>query len=335
MYNYTVCTTIEVYKIRREKSDLHIFHDAKGSSHAKIILIGEHAVVYGHPAIALPLKTVTATASIKVIPSSSEQIIKSSYYDGSVDDMPKNMLGIKKLILKLVSDLRIENGFELHLSSQLPAERGMGSSAAVAISIIRCFYNATDTRINHKKLLSYADIAEKVTHNNPSGLDATTSASDNPIWLIRNKEITPIPINLDAYLLISDSGIKGQTSEAIKIVKDQLNTDEISTSSKLAALGRLAQTTRDQLANNDIVGLGKTFTLAQKDLISLGVSTPKLDNLITIALKNGSLGSKLTGGGRGGCFISLLKTKKEAEVLAKILNQHGVTKNWTEPLSNL
>ena len=314
---------------------MHIFHDAKGSSHAKIILIGEHAVVYGHPAIALPLKTVTATASIKVIPSSSEQIIKSSYYDGSVDDMPKNMLGIKKLILKLVSDLRIENGFELHLSSQLPAERGMGSSAAVAISIIRCFYNATDTRINHKKLLSYADIAEKVTHNNPSGLDATTSASDNPIWLIRNKEITPIPINLDAYLLISDNGIKGQTSEAIKIVKDQLNTDEISTSSKLAALGRLAQTTRDQLANNDIVGLGKTFTLAQKDLISLGVSTPKLDNLITIALKNGSLGSKLTGGGRGGCFISLLKTKKEAEVLAKILNQHGVTKNWIEPLSNL
>ncbi|OQQ88413.1 mevalonate kinase [Ligilactobacillus salivarius] len=314
---------------------MQIFHDAKGSSHAKIILIGEHAVVYGHPAIALPLKTVTATASIKVIPSSSEQIIKSSYYDGSVDDMPKNMLGIKKLILKLVSDLRIENGFELHLSSQLPAERGMGSSAAVAISIIRCFYNATDTRINHKKLLSYADIAEKVTHNNPSGLDATTSASDNPIWLIRNKEITPIPINLDAYLLISDSGIKGQTSEAIKIVKDQLNTDEISTSSKLAALGRLAQTTRDQLANNDIVGLGKTFTLAQKDLISLGVSTPKLDNLINIALKNGSLGSKLTGGGRGGCFISLLKTKKEAEVLAKILNQHGVTKNWIEPLSNL
>ncbi|MBM6957380.1 mevalonate kinase, partial [Ligilactobacillus salivarius] len=111
-----------------------------GSSAAVAISIirCEHAVVYGHPAIALPLKTVTATASIKVIPSSSEQTITSSYYDGSVDDMPKNMLGIKKLILKLVSDLRIENGFELHLSSQLPAERGMGSSAAVAISIIRC-----------------------------------------------------------------------------------------------------------------------------------------------------------------------------------------------------
>ncbi|HIZ96122.1 MAG TPA: mevalonate kinase [Candidatus Ligilactobacillus excrementavium] len=308
--------------------------DGIGHSHAKIILIGEHSVVYGKPAIALPLTTIQATAKL-YFTNNGQQILQSSYFDGPLSEMPPAMLGLSHLITKILSQFHQEKvGFILKIQSQLPAERGMGSSAAVAIAIIRCLYDAFNLKLTHNQTLRLADISETDTHKNPSGLDAATAASENPIWLIRGKELVPLPITMNAYLLICDSGVKGQTSKAIKVVSDNLAKNPSLTQKHLDELGTLSSKVRKQLAQNDVNGLGDSLNSAQKHLYSIGVSSQKLEELIKIALQNGSLGSKLTGGGRGGCFINLTPSRATAEKLAVILKKYGVTKSWIQPLSS-
>ena len=304
---------------------------AHGKSNAKIILIGEHAVVYGQPAIALPLTTVTVNVTLEKISNLHSQI-KSNYYTGPLTDLPLSMNGVKHLIKYLIQQLKIEDPLLITIDSQLPAERGMGSSAAVAIALIRAFYAYTAKPLTKTHLLNLANIAEKDTHKNPSGLDAATCASQEPIWMIRNQELTNMTVNLPGFLVICDSGIKGRTSEAIMCVKDQLCQDPESTHKLIKQLGQLTYDAKDALEDSNIELLGKIFNKAQAKLKQLDVSCPQLDKLIKLSLANGSLGSKLTGGGKGGCFINLVSTKKDAQQLANTMLKNGVTQTWIEPL---
>ncbi|KRM90895.1 mevalonate kinase [Liquorilactobacillus cacaonum] len=305
---------------------------SEGISHAKIILIGEHSVVYGKPAIALPLSEVKTTVTIEQTygePSS----IKSRYFDGPLSSMPKNMQGLKHLILLILKTLnKQKEQFKMTIKSDLPAERGMGSSAATAIAVIRALYSFFELELTQDKLLSLANVSEVDMHGNPSGLDAATSASSQPIWMIRNKELKKIPIHLDGCLLICDSGIKGKTSAAVASVRNLLKKNPHDTKLLLEELERLAFSARNQLSNNDIVGLGDTFNKAQEQLQKLGVSNQKLDKLIALSKDLGSLGSKLTGGGRGGCFICLMPSIKLAKKAIPILKHAGTTTTWIQPL---
>lgn len=304
-----------------------------GTSHAKIIVIGEHSVVYGQPAIALPLSAVGIT--VKVASGKEDgPIIKSSYYTGKVCDLPQKMLGTKQLLEELLRGVpESQKQIEISIQSTIPAERGMGSSAAVAIAIVRAVFRFYGWRLSEQQLLNLANISEIETHNNPSGLDAATAASSSPVWMIRDKEIESIPINSTGYLLICDSGILGQTKEAIQIVRNKLDQSPENATALLYELGLLTKKVKQYLSQNQLEKLGNAFKSAQTDLKSLGVSLPKIDKLIEISYKNGSLGSKITGGGRGGCFFCLLPTREKAENLAKIMKAHGVTQTWIEPLS--
>lgn len=301
---------------------------AHGKSNAKIILIGEHAVVYGQPAIALPLTTVNVKATVE--DAETESTINSSYFTGKLADFPVS--GIKHLINYLIDKNEIENPLSITIKSDLPAERGMGSSAAVAVALIRAFYTYLGKPLTKTQLLNLANISEKDTHKNPSGLDAATCASEQPIWMVRNQELKTFPIKTHGYLVIADSGIKGKTSQAIAVVKEWLMHNPDETQKLISDLGQLAFNAKDALASDDIEKLGEIFNAAQAILRQLGVSCAQLDDLIALSLKNGSLGSKLTGGGKGGCFICLTKSIGDASGLSQALLDAGATQTWIEPL---
>ncbi|MCC4485861.1 mevalonate kinase [Limosilactobacillus reuteri] len=303
-----------------------------GTSHAKIILMGEHSVVYGQPAIALPLPSVQLSVTLSSR-QDNQRIIKSRYYHGSLENLPSSMIGIKKLIDTLSARFNDhETGWDLKIESQLPAERGMGSSAASAIAIIRAFFDYYDELLDRTLLLQLADVEEQITHRSPSGLDAATVSSDKPLFYVKGRIGVPIEMNLDASLVIADTGKKGATKEAILAVKDELQNNNEKAEGHIKHLGELVNQTKDYLTQNDIVKLGDALNFAQTDLAALNVSDPSLDHLIHVARDNGALGAKLTGGGRGGCMIALMQTAMGARRLASILKENGAHDIWLQPL---
>lgn len=294
--------------------------------------MGEHSVVYGQPAIALPLPSVQLSVTLSSR-QDNQRIIKSRYYHGSLENLPSSMIGIKKLIDTLSARFNDqETGWDLKIESQLPAERGMGSSAASAIAIIRAFFDYYDEPLDRTLLLQLADVEEQITHRSPSGLDAATVSSDKPLFYVKGRIGVPIEMNLDASLVIADTGKKGATKEAILAVKDELKNNNEKAEEHIKHLGELVNQTKDYLAQNDIVKLGDALNFAQTDLAALNVSDPSLDHLIHVARDNGALGAKLTGGGRGGCMIALMQTAMGARRLASILKENGAHDIWLQPL---
>lgn len=286
-------------------------------------------MVYGQPAIALPLPSVTT--QVVMAPALTGQTITSRYFDGPIAQMGQNLAGVAQLVHTLLDRFDGQTTpFAMTITSDLPAERGMGSSAAVAVAITRAMYQFFNRPLNRDLLLKTVAISEKITHGNPSGIDAATVSSDVPIWFVPHQETLQIPFTLRGYLVIADSGIKGQTGQAVAAVARRKTTFPHETTQQIERLGDLSRQARSALATPDLPLLGTILSDAQVQLAGLGVSSPELDHLTAVALANGALGAKLTGGGMGGCLIALCADFATMQQVETQLQAAGATQTWTE-----
>jgi len=290
-----------------------------GKAPGKIILFGEHAVVYGQPAIAIPVTRVNATA--RVIPDleakvghvriQAADIQLDKYLTDLAEDHP---LGTAvKLTFDAISPEHIP-AFTLHITSNIPLSAGMGSSAAVSIAIIRALSAFLGKPLPTFEISDIAYEAEKIHHGTPSGIDNNVIAYGKPVYFLRGKPIEFIQINHPTYWIIADTGEKTPTRETVSAVRDLYDEDPNYCEPIFERIGQLTQEAKKALKLGDIITLGMLMNENQQLLKTLKVSSQKLDHLIDAARIAGASGVKLSGGGRGGNIIALAPPEKHKSI---------------------
>lgn len=305
---------------------------AVGTAHGKIILIGEHAVVYNMPAIALPFMATTITVTVRS--TEGETYINSDYFKGYLSEIPESLDGFKEALEMVCRYLSVSpDGLLIDVESLIPAERGMGSSAAVATALVKALFNYFDAELPNNILKEFVDTAEKITHGNPSGIDSTIVNSLSPIYFQKNETPDFIPLNMDGFLIAADTGIKGQTKEAVGDVAKLVRSAKKQTMDVVHRIGQLTSQAKHAITENNVLSLGDIMNQTHRLLKELTVSNHQLDVLVQTAIKAGAAGAKLTGGGRGGCMIALAETSEHAERIALELEKAGAIKTWIHPLN--
>lgn len=300
---------------------------SEGTAHAKAILFGEHAVVYGAPAIAVPIHELAAEARVE---SASEGLrIESELYSGDASAAPAHLLPVVTAIrAALRYSGKSDAPIRVQILSAIPHSRGLGSSAAVAAAVARGVTNWAGVQLTTAGLFDIVQEAERVAHGNPSGLDARAVSSNGAIRFDFGA-VSAVKIGAPLSFVLADSGVAGSTAEAVGAVRTRREADPEGMESLFTHLADIAEEAVDVLASGNRVKIGERMSEAHEVLHQIGVSSDVLDSLVEAAMRGGALGAKLTGGGLGGCIIALAHSDAHAEQLGSILREAGATRTWT------
>jgi mevalonate kinase len=304
---------------------------ARGRGLGKVILFGEHAVVYGHPALAGAIdRGVTITGQpgrlALEVPAWSLSVEADADADAHAHPVARALRAIGDAVAGLAAPRRAVtaddalalDGFldrlpiALHGDATVPAGVGLGSSAALAVAITRALAAASDVTLTPDEVVDIANAAEGVFHQRPSGVDVALAAHGGVGLFERGvglRRVATPPLRL----VIGLSGEPRRTRDMVARVATA--TGERPDDPRLMALGALASAGAHALTRGDLSALGAMMDDAHARLAELGVSTAALDQLATLARSAGALGAKLTGAGGGGAVIALAPGR-QAEVTA-------------------
>ncbi len=276
--------------------------EVSASAPGKVILLGEHAVVFGHRAIAAAVSLAT-TVTVYRRPGPS-RVEETSIRDD-------------RLAAALASVVPAD-GTGVRIQSTLPAGCGMGSSAALAIAVVRALARLEGREASLRELVDRGFALERVFHGNPSGLDHTVSASGGALLFRKGSPAEELRIGQPLRLVIANTGTPSNTAQMVESVRRRNPTELI------MRLGALVEMAAASIPRGDPIG--GYFTDAHRCLRLIGVSTPELDELCRSMEAAGSTGAKLSGAGGGGIAIALVDARTEDAVrrAAETLARGGV-----------
>lgn len=289
----------------------------RGWAPGKLILVGEHAVVYGHPAISMAIDRGTEAIATRRPGPSGLDGSEVVAHDGAISAFPADPRLAPALATVLPPD-----GVGLRLRSDLPIGRGMGSSASLAVATLRALADLRGATIDAETCISQGFQVERVFHGTPSGLDHTVATRGGALRYRRCETGLDLsPLSLPSLrLVVLDSGVPGDTAQMVAGVRAlKPGVDPI-----LESIGALVERVSALLtdpAGPDLGTVGAALTENHALLRQIGVSTPELDRLVGLALAQGALGAKLAGAGGGGVVIALVS---EPEPLLSAAARAGV-----------
>jgi mevalonate kinase len=277
----------------------------------KVILFGEHAVVYGRPAIAVPVTQVRALARVEPAARGAGLTFvavnlerRYALAEARRDDP---LAEIVRRVLVHLKRTRAPDAV-VTLDSSIPIAGGMGSGAACSTAIAR----ALSAYLNRGRPLDDDTIndlvyqVEKLHHGTPSGIDNTVIAYNRLVYFKRGELIQTFNVPAPFQLAVADTGIRSPTKIAVGDVRKAWEAEPARYERLFDSIGTLAHDARLALEEGAVDKLGWLMHTNHVLLRQIGVSCPELDALAEAAEAAGSAGAKLSGGGRGGNLIALV-----------------------------
>ena len=314
----------------------------EGFAPGKVILLGEHAVVYGHPAVAASLN-LGLRARCAWDPDGPLRLsVDAPDVGASAHDIPLRLAGpavpepllgtVVEAVARCVLDRPEPSGaFSISLTSDLPPGRGMGSSAALAIATLK----AVDGATGHPSgaLAARANRIEEIFHGTPSGVDCAVIARGGVLQFTKGAPptVTPIPLARPVWVALLDSGAPGSTLEQVAGVRARRDAAPRVIDALFEEIAGLTRAGIDALERGATAELGPLFDRCHAALAAVGVSTPDLDALVRLARAHGALGAKLTGAGGGGLVLALGDGPEGAQRVADGARAQGV-RAWVAEL---
>ncbi len=279
---------------------------AKGAAAAgKVILLGEHAVVYGRHALAVPIPD-AVSATIDRGEGGMSLRIPEWGFNKTID--PAGADGVDALVMTIVNAVDVTvSGFELTVHSRLPRGMGLGSSAAIAVAIVRAFDDLLGLDLDDERVNAIAFECEKHAHGTPSGVDNTLATFARPM-LFRNPgslQLSHIEQPAPLPLLVAWGAESGDTLEQVNAVRARRGQEPQTFDAMFDEMDRLSLSGAEAFRAGDVGQLGRLMNVCHGLLNAIGVSTPELERMVDIARRNGASGAKLTGAGGGGSIIAL------------------------------
>ncbi len=253
----------------------------KASACAKLILFGEHSVVYGYPAIAVPLKELRL-----------EVDISKSKSDSGLQTRQKKALIVARQML------RISGRHKVKIMSKIPMAAGLGSSAALCVAILKALCKLHKMKCSTQLISDVAFEMERIFHNNPSGIDTTVIVKEKPVYFQKGKKIQILKIKKPFKIAILNAGRRASTSEIVaRVAKEAAKNPRYG--QLFHNMGRIANKAKGHLEKGENSKLPALVNLNQTYLNGIGVSTKKIDLLVKQIKQKGGA-AKISGAGKGG-----------------------------------
>ncbi len=275
-----------------------------GMAAGKVILLGEHAVVYGRHAVALPIADAVAAS---VSDSDRDSFISIPQW-GIKQVVSSESSGAAAAVQLILSELAIDsNAYAIDVRSVLPRAMGLGSSAAVAVAVIRAFNRYLDLDLDDERINSIAFACEKLAHGTPSGIDNSIAANGAPM-LFRNADslqIEKLALQETPPIVIALSSQIGLTIEQVAGVRSRRERSRDHYDAVFDQIDALSRAGATALQAADYEELGSLMNICHGLLNAIEVSTPEIESMVSLARSAGAQGAKITGGGGGGSVVAL------------------------------
>ena len=283
----------------------------------KVILFGEHAVVYGRPAIAIPVTQVQATACVELGDAGQGAIVVAPDLERRIrlreakEDEP-----LARIVHLTLAQVKADPDPDLTITvtSTVPVARGMGSGAAVSTAIVRALSRHFNCWLSSRAISDLVYQTEVLYHGTPSGIDNTVISFEKPIYYVKDEGWEVFWVGAPLLLAIADTGVVSSTREVVADLRRRHLAAPTRHSSAFDQIAEIVDAARAAIEQGEMEDLVRLMDENHALLQRLGVSCPELDRLVEVARNGGALGAKMSGAGWGGNMIALVTEATQGRV---------------------
>lgn len=291
-----------------------------GQACGKVILLGEHAVVYGIPAIAVGIDRGARAHAVAIESGPSRLHVGGWNINVRENEEQHDLARAFRALLESARGSSPTLGpHAVDVDANLPPGGGLGCSAAMGVAIAR----ALEPWLSQAAIQDRAMAWERIFHGNPSGVDAAVAARGGCVLFRKGSGLEPVRARGAIHLCIGSTGMASSTKSMVEAVARLRARKPETVENAFENVRVLVNAARTAIENGERAALGRLMDLNQSLLGSLFLSTPEIERLCTLARDAGALGAKLTGAGGGGSVVALVPTQSVADAVLKSWNDAG------------